>query len=205
MSPTLVPNRECGSCNYCCQYLVIDCAELQLTPGQLCHNWKQDKGCTIYDTRPATCRGYMCGWRLLEHFDAGWQPDRCGMIITPLKENMPEGYQPEGIEFYIVKPELALAKPEFVTFMVGAIEKKIPLYISWRGPPGVYPGRAFLNGILEDPVLRRDHATFMLIFNALIERLRNFNFRKVEFKNGGSGLGIRDSGVGIQGSEKKES
>jgi hypothetical protein len=75
--------RECGSCSLCCKLLYI--RELNKPIDTWCQHCKPGKGgCTIYADRPATCRGFVCGW-LSDELELGdeWFPARCKMIVTP--------------------------------------------------------------------------------------------------------------------------
>jgi hypothetical protein len=176
-----VPNRGCGECNYCCQHLLIETDELRVSPGNLCHNWQTGTGCTIYATRPDVCRGYLCGWMMFAHFDDSWRPDRCGIIVTPTDANIPDGYPPEGIEFLIVKPDLAAAKSDFIPFVMKAIGAGMPVFLALRGPAGHKSSRAFLNHHLAAVAKAGDATTFQSLFKKLLELLKAGPFKPVSF------------------------
>src|SRR5262245_37176595 len=95
----LVPNRECGECNVCCKALLIDEPTLQKPPGVLCANWKPARGCGIYDTRPAACRGFFCGWRMMPELGDELRPDRSGILVRMIREHIPSGLNPVGLYF----------------------------------------------------------------------------------------------------------
>jgi hypothetical protein len=57
---TSIPGKSCGTCNLCCQVLVIE--ELDKPPGPLCKHCKPGKGCKIYLKRPEVCRDFECEW-----------------------------------------------------------------------------------------------------------------------------------------------
>jgi hypothetical protein len=183
MNAQIVPNRTCGECNYCCQHLLIDTPEIRVSPGTLCHNWQTGKGCTIYDTRPSVCRGYLCGWMMFGHFDDTWRPDRCGIIVTPTDGNIPEGYPPQGIEFLIVKPDLAIAKSDFIPFISRAIGAGMPVFLAVRGPAGHKSSRTFLNTHLTDAAKARDATAFHSIFGKLLNELKAGTFKPVTFNH----------------------
>ena len=70
--------RECGSCTACCAILGV--AELHKPVNVECpHVCAQ--GCSIYDTRPRTCRDWSCDWR--NGFLPGEEqrPDKLGVIF----------------------------------------------------------------------------------------------------------------------------
>lgn len=70
--------RSCGACSLCCTVLRVD--ELGKRAGHDCSHQRGDKGCGIYETRPAICRGYQCLWRQggLEDDE---RPDMIGGIV----------------------------------------------------------------------------------------------------------------------------
>ena len=71
--------KTCGSCSLCCKLLAID--ELAKPPGDWCPHVAIGKGCTIYETRPGSCRTFQCFWLSLPKLDASWRPDRCGFVL----------------------------------------------------------------------------------------------------------------------------
>jgi hypothetical protein len=90
------PN-PCGECSMCCQHLLIEA--LEKPAGVLCSHFKG--GCTIYEGRPNSCRGFHCGWlksqRLAPAWRMGpeWRPDRAKfiMFIKRMSLRVVEGYE----------------------------------------------------------------------------------------------------------------
>ncbi len=53
--------RECGPCTACCTVLSVD--EIEKPQGVACENLCADgRGCSVYKTRPETCRTFACWW-----------------------------------------------------------------------------------------------------------------------------------------------
>lgn len=177
-----VPNRDCGECIACCQFLTIDTDEFRSESGVLCSNCLPGKGCKIYDSRPQVCRNFHCGWRLFDHFDENWRPDKSGILIMTTNKDIPGGYQAAGFELYMTDSRLALSKPALIEFLVASIEEKIPVTLCLMGPRGHHPSYSFLNPELEDTVLKRDEAGFLKIFTAILKNLENSEFRRVIYK-----------------------
>lgn len=77
----LVPaDRTCGACSACC--FVLGVKPIDKPPFQRCEH-ACEKGCGIYEQRPAPCANYRCGW--LEGFgDRRDRPDRLGVIVDRL-------------------------------------------------------------------------------------------------------------------------
>lgn len=70
--------RKCGGCMVCCFTMPIK--EVGTRPGERCRHLC-DKGCGIYETRPATCRGYACIW-LWGRGSLEQRPDRMKAMPT---------------------------------------------------------------------------------------------------------------------------
>ncbi len=74
----LVPGRECGDCTVCCAVPTIDDPEIQKKPGIHCRHCAT--GCTIYESRPKSCRDFFCAWRMMPRLGPEWRPDRSGIF-----------------------------------------------------------------------------------------------------------------------------
>ncbi len=79
-TPSIVPGRACGSCTLCCK--VLDINELAKPAGTWCPNCKVGKGCSIYDERPAVCRGFLCGYLTGPQLSEIWRPTKAKMVLA---------------------------------------------------------------------------------------------------------------------------
>ena len=79
-APAIVLGRACGGCSLCCKVMVI--AELAKPAGTWCPNCKVGTGCVIYDERPASCRGFLCGWLIKAQLPETWRPTRAKMVLA---------------------------------------------------------------------------------------------------------------------------
>jgi hypothetical protein len=79
VAPRLVPGRSCGSCSLCCKVVGVD--ELAKPIGAWCRHCNRQNGCAIYDTRPASCRMFICQWMLAENLGPEWKPDRAKFAL----------------------------------------------------------------------------------------------------------------------------
>lgn len=77
----LLPHRSCGPCRACCTVYDIDDAPVRKLAGVVCPN-HDGSGCTIYATRPETCRVFHCQWRYGPMLAEEWRPDLSGVVIT---------------------------------------------------------------------------------------------------------------------------
>jgi len=55
-------------------------SEFRKPRGQWCTHCAPGKGCKIYDTRPATCRDFVCGWLMWPELGPEWKPEICKVI-----------------------------------------------------------------------------------------------------------------------------
>ena len=76
---TDLTSRTCGTCTFCCN--LPDIEALDKPANTFCRYCVEDKGCTIYDTRPKLCRDFLCLWRTSETLGPEWQPQTAGMMI----------------------------------------------------------------------------------------------------------------------------
>lgn len=71
-----VSARSCGNCTVCCTLCYVP--EFDKGEGKKCEYC--GKGCTIYESRPESCRKYECAWKKGELPD-NMRPDKCGVMI----------------------------------------------------------------------------------------------------------------------------
>jgi hypothetical protein len=50
--------------------------------GQWCRHCKPGRGCVVYDSRPAECRGFSCLWLIDPRFGAHWKPSKSKLVVT---------------------------------------------------------------------------------------------------------------------------
>lgn len=134
----LVPGRDCGGCTVCCVDLRVDDPGLKKPAGTACPHLGT-QGCTIYETRYAICRSWMCGWRLQPELDDNWRPDRSGVLLIP-EPSSKAGYASLGYKLQLAS-RAALASPEVLNKLCGYVAAGTPLWLSLKG----VPTKVFLN------------------------------------------------------------
>lgn len=79
--------RTCDGCAMCCKLPSIEEPELTKPANAWCKYCDTGRArCKIYDTRPAVCSSFHCGWLLFGNFvPEHWKPSRSRMMI-----HMPE-------------------------------------------------------------------------------------------------------------------
>jgi Fe-S-cluster containining protein len=80
--------RQCGDCSMCCKVPPIE--ELSKPAHQWCQHVKPGSGCAIYEARPAVCRGFVCGWLVLD-MGPHWKPTKCKMVVVRKRDRQSGG------------------------------------------------------------------------------------------------------------------
>jgi hypothetical protein len=75
----MAPERTCGTCTLCCKVMGI--VELEKPPDRWCAHCKPGQGCDIYETRPTSCRTFVCGWLTDPTMPAEMRPDRTKVVL----------------------------------------------------------------------------------------------------------------------------
>lgn len=68
---------ECNDCTKCCESLPI--VEIHKPENVMCKHC--DSGCTIYPTRPISCRNFDCVYLLSDDLSELLRPDKTGVIF----------------------------------------------------------------------------------------------------------------------------
>jgi len=135
----LVPGRTCGDCTLCCTVMAIDKPDIQKEAGVTCRHCA--RGCTIYETRPALCRDYHCGWRQLPILDDDWRPDKSGVFV----ELEPVDGE-TGISLVLVgNPLKTVRQTWFIDFIITGVRGNVPLLLGILGPKGHQGASLLLN------------------------------------------------------------
>ncbi len=151
-----LPGRECDGCNVCCVALTIDEPELQKPQGYRCRNALPDNRCSIYSTRPDTCRRFNCGWRLLRWVRPTLRPDRSGVLIRL------HGHPVDGLGIIVTLLNRAALKADGLAETVAAaVAAGRPVYLHVPGPPGYTSGRARIDAELAGPVAAKNKAAVL--------------------------------------------
>lgn len=159
----LVEGRACGSCNVCCVALTINDAQLQKLPGHRCRHAQRDNSCGIYADRPRTCQEYYCGWRALKWVREGLRPDRSGVLVQLYGTIAQETGEPRLGVMITLLNGASLRAEGLAETVAAAVAADIPVYLSVPGPPGHTAGRARINDVLREPVLRHDKPAVLAI------------------------------------------
>ena len=151
----LVPGRECGDCNICCSFYSIEQPELKKPAYTLCSNWSAGGHCAIYDHRPMPCRTFFCLWRMASTLDDWWRPDRCGVAIRVVTEDLPPEFSGRrGLCFDLVGPREVIEDDRFIRAVAGQIAAGVPVMLLVPGKTG--SGKVFLNDRMARAVTAHD-------------------------------------------------
>jgi hypothetical protein len=169
----LVPGRECGGCGVCCKLPLIDDKALQKPAGAVCVHFAKGQRCTIYGTRPQTCRDYYCGWRMIASLGDDWRPDKSGVFITDLDDDVCDDHRARGLKL-VIESEQTVARRDFVEFICTMVGNDIPIYLSIPGPIGHLAPKALANTDLVAPVRDNDGPRIVESLNKLLRSLPRF-------------------------------
>ena len=159
--PGLVPGRECGTCHVCCVSLTINEPGLQKPQGYRCRNLQPGQGCTIYATRPPTCREFECGWRKLKWVRESLRPDKSAVLIKLHAEiSRTTGQHSMGIAVTLLDAS-ALKAEGLAETVAAAVAADIPVYLHVPGPPGYTASQAKVNDALRHAVVTKDKAALL--------------------------------------------
>jgi len=158
----LVEGRTCGSCDVCCVALTIDDPELTKVQGYRCRHLKPGQGCSIYATRPHTCRTFYCGWRQLKWVRESLRPDRSGVLVKLDGKLEADGTGRLGVSITLLNRG-ALKADGLAETVAAAIAARVPVFLNIPGPPGYTSAQASLNAPLESAVARKDKAEVLRI------------------------------------------
>lgn len=85
----LRPSLDCGSCSMCCRLMSVDDMDPPKVAGVWCTHCAPttDKPCTIYESRPTSCRTFKCFWLHSQsqpemQLPPDLRPDRCKVVLA---------------------------------------------------------------------------------------------------------------------------
>ncbi len=158
--PPPIPGRECGGCSVCCVELKIDDPELQKDDDVPCPHLTLNAKCSIYESRPHTCRHWLCGWRLMALSD-GMRPDRSKILLVPEMGTVP-GYEKGGLRIVFVGGQIPMRfDDEFLNLTGKMVAGGVPLFLSYGSGP--YGKRIMVNEQLKPAVTAGDRDKFVEI------------------------------------------
>jgi len=78
-------DKKCGDCSACC--VLPEVPELKKPCNVSCSYLLgvSGGGCSIYESRPTSCREFRCQWLVNESAQDDMRPDRCGVMFEKLK------------------------------------------------------------------------------------------------------------------------
>ena len=150
--PPPLEGRECGACNVCCVALTIDDPALRKVQGVRCPNAQADNGCAIYDSRPRTCRSFLCGWRLLRWVRPGLRPHESGVLVR-LGVRTVGGRRQDTVIVTLLR-EAGLEAEGVAETVAAPVRAGLAVFLEIAGPPGRTYGTARVDEALADVVRR---------------------------------------------------
>jgi hypothetical protein len=115
----------------CCRLMAVDDLDPPKPAGKWCSNIKQGVGCSIYETRPQSCRDFICDWLHTQSRPEGerlpieLRPDRCKVMLTSYKDSIVAKVDPGRPDAYKREPMATLLK--------GIMRNGARVYVSLNG------------------------------------------------------------------------
>ncbi|HEX5280024.1 MAG TPA: hypothetical protein VFW28_08085 [Micropepsaceae bacterium] len=179
----VVNGRQCGTCTVCCKIPPIHTKELRKTANLLCRHCDEGRGCRIYETRPAVCRGFYCEWLLNPRIPATWRPERSGIFIERIArehiEAIPDGYVADYVLSVMLFRSDAVERPALGEIIADYIAGRVATFLTIPGPAGHLPAQMFLNEFLESAVAKRDFTEMMVTLRQALATLSRQEFERV--------------------------
>ena len=136
----------------CCTALRIEGDEFAKPAGVTCHHCRPT-GCSIYQTRPAVCRGFQCGWLLVPVLDDSWRPDRSGILINVIElDDLPDEFRAAGtgLHFTVLGGNPSISRPGFADYLATLVRRDVAVWLS-AGTP-----KTLINAYLKPAAMARD-------------------------------------------------
>lgn len=146
----LVQDRVCGACTVCCRELTIDDPALRKPAAVACAHCVPGRGCAVHASRPATCRDWHCGWRLLPWLAEALRPDLSGLLVLVEAGEAPG----QGALVFNVVPAGAAAGAQALASRAGLdvlgalVREGVPVFLGVKDAAGRHGVRLPLNAAL---------------------------------------------------------
>jgi len=86
MTEPLATIRSCDGCTLCCKVFAVP--TLDKPAGTWCSHCAIGQGCKIYDTRPAECIAFQCGYLVEPGLDERWKPSESRLVLWSMGQTM---------------------------------------------------------------------------------------------------------------------
>ena len=157
---SLIPDRQCGECMVCCDYMPISTATLKKRAETLCDHCIVNRGCSIYETRPNVCRTWHCLWRRDAGMPDALRPDRSGMIFSLVVYDEPRYvFENAHITCIAMKSRSAYDAPLVAATIARYIDEgTLPVWRSYGGGKTLaFPDAELADAIINPKTTRFPH------------------------------------------------
>jgi hypothetical protein len=135
--------------------------------------------------RPGACRGFYCAWRYMPELPDQLRPDRSGIMVRFIREHIPPGFKPVGLNFllYDRRDAIGTGLADYFGRLVG---DNTAVFLSIRGPAGFSDGAVLLNNHIA-PVIG-DTTKIVAILRGALNALAENKFEPALFRYGKSSM-----------------
>lgn len=145
--------KSCGGCTLCCSTVPVE--EIGLGAFTRCPKLRyaidaRGPGCSIYPTRPNSCKAWNCQWLAEEDWPDELRPDRCGVVVDILSDLIQvDGREMPALQMWAAPGfEMAFAKQPVWAVVMAVINQKHAVIWRWADANGKQTCR----GLFADPV-----------------------------------------------------
>ncbi|MCP5381448.1 MAG: hypothetical protein H6912_03695 [Kordiimonadaceae bacterium] len=154
-------------------------------PNVDCEHLLKKGGCSIYQTRPATCAGWYCAWRFSDVIKDDWRPDKLGALIDISLNGVPDDFHTkEGIVIKILDKNKAFSNDDFLKFIAIMVNRGTAVTLSFGLDPGYSAASAFLNYELMPAVKKGTKKAILEVINGIMDQLEKFPKIKYRIEDG---------------------
>jgi hypothetical protein len=167
----LAPGRECGTCNACCVFPLIDSPEIRKASGAVCCHSKPT-GCDIYECRPGLCSRFFCGWRRDTSIPQDWRPDRSGIFITYGTEGVPPQFGgASGPTLMLTdNPLKTVRRTDVQNFVANCVAQRVPVFLAVPGPRGMQAASLLLNEPQMEAAVKQNRSAVKALLEQALKR-----------------------------------
>jgi hypothetical protein len=92
----------------------------------------------------------------MPQLDDSWRPDISKVLVTITAEDIPAPYRGPGMRIDLLGSTQKILWPPLVNLIGGAIQNRVPVFLSVPGKPGHASGKLFLNDVLAGALANKD-------------------------------------------------
>lgn len=181
----LVPNRDCEECTACCHHIPINQDDFVKLANTDCIHLAADGGCSIYQTRPATCAGWYCAWRYMPGLGDNWRPDISGVLMDFTTDLIPDEFRgKQGVVLKVINKEKFFNNHQLTQYVAQIVERKLPIFLAFGLDPKYSAVSILLNNHVQEEVSTKNYGAIKELLEWAIGECENAPKNTIKIENG---------------------